>query len=372
MNLNPFIGRNNIVCELADLAGRADQVNALWKQIREHRDVLLMGPEGIGKSSLLQCALSLDFRRQAAEEHHLLITSPFEYPTRLEGDRLFAFLVDELITAVRRVLDGAKGAELAEKIRLEVASHLEPSRMLKGVVDMLHDTAGYCSVLVIDNFERFTSSEEVTMAQHEIMRSLMEQGHLRFVVATNFDLSKDSLPPHVQGSFYLQKFFGCEMPLEGLSRNETKRYLTSLASPSFAALYRKLHELSGGIPRLMTICASKAYDLMMACNSTELTDEAWAQVQQYALEQFATYFKHWCSMLTDARRSVLMELVNGARSFADNGTAEALSKDRGLLRRDVTGRYSLISPLFAAYLQAHPLTGTGYDMSDFFGLHSSR
>ena len=55
------------------LRGRDDALRELKDHIRDRRSVVVMGVEGVGKSSLLNCCFSLDYRRQMAREQHLLI-----------------------------------------------------------------------------------------------------------------------------------------------------------------------------------------------------------------------------------------------------------------------------------------------------------
>lgn len=356
--MNPFAGKYNSIYEVAALSGRTREVADLQERIRRRQDVLLLGPEGVGKSSMLLCALSKEFCEEMAATHHLLITAPFEYPTRLAEERVFPFLVDNIISAVRRVLDPDVGSRLADKILMEAERHLEPTGMFKHVIDMLYDEEGYCCVLVIDNFERFTSSEDVTMAQHEIMRSLMQEGHLRFVVATNYDLSQDSLPPQIKGSFYLQKFYGCELPLGGLSKADTRNFLVSLGGERFDVLSEQLFGISGGIPRLLLTSASEAYNLLEETGASELTLAQWGRVRQNTLEHLTTLMSHWCQALTETRMQVLQKVAKGARSVAEAGAAEVLSRDRGLLRKTRRGDYEIVAGLLADYLQKTPTVET--------------
>jgi len=349
--MNPFRGKNHTVVEMSRLYGRNWDVNALWNSIEEGNDVLLLGPEGVGKSSLLQCAMSTEYRRRMAQERGILITRPFDYPVKLENEKVFPFLVDQ-VTLSLSVLPESDEERISQRISREKGRFSDSKELFTSVINMMYDREQYRIVLVIDNFERFTSSPEVTMDQHETMRDLLEKGYLRFVVATNYDLSKDSLPQGIKGSYLLQKFMGSEQKVAGISMDHAYDMLTRMGGTEMDSLSDRLWEMTGGIPALLIRAAGEACDLMETTPAKEWREEHWARVSDRVYEAGKLTLKHWCGMMTEPLVATLKEILEKKGVCQDVGRAGMLV-NRGLIReaRSGGGRYEFVNALLERYVR---------------------
>ncbi len=202
--MNPFASRWPLESR-QDWAGCDRAFEQLQEYISQRVNVCVLGPQGSGKSSLLNCFFSFPVRRRMAAEQHILVCRADLSPTA-DGEEMCQYLYDQLVYGVRRLLAGSSlQTELLAELEI-IQSHAALTR-LQQTIEMLHDY-GYFILLVMDNFETFTSSPTITMNHHEVFRSLIEGGRLQCVVATDYDLSRDSLPADVRGSYFLQKFTG--------------------------------------------------------------------------------------------------------------------------------------------------------------------
>lgn len=118
-----------------------------------------------------------------------------------------------------------------------------PAGYLQNICARVQDE-GYFVVLVIDQFETFTSSSQVQAEHHNIniMRNLVVNKQLSLVVDTGYDFDKNSLPAGVARSYLLQMFAGVDhtVELKGLSQEECARYLRQIAGGEQGVLERSL------------------------------------------------------------------------------------------------------------------------------------
>lgn len=357
--MNPYRGLNGAVEELESLYGREEMILRLQSAVRGRRDVLLLGPEGVGKSSLLECAFSWEFRKAMAARR-ILITPRFEFPVELETDRVFPYLIEQLRSALVPLDDETEG-RVREAIRRKMSEQLEPRAMFRSVVDMLVGEFRFRFCMVIDSFERFTSSKNVTMDHHETMRSMLETGSLRFVVSTNYDLSQDSLPKDTRGSLLLQRFSTCDMRVEGLGQEAAcamldglkegfgpDRSMTELLGPRMD----QLMQMTGGVPALLLLGAAEAYDQLRANGWAALTDAQWETIHYRTREGAELTMDHWCRMLSEERLDLLKHVAKGPvkpRDTEETGRMGYLERYRGLLTM-VGEKYAHTVGLLAEYV----------------------
>lgn len=167
---------------------------------------------------------------------------------------------------------------------------------------------------------------------------------LQCIVATNFDLSQDSLPPTVKGSYLLHKFTHPILvhPLseaDAVTFIERKQEHCSLkiSEKTIASLFN----LSGGIPWVLATAADCAYDNMEA-NGGEMDGKQTTKAMYQASKPI---FRSWCKLLTPAQVEVLKQLTGNIKknneyavgSFTgeqqDQQSAIAILKARGILKR---------------------------------------
>lgn len=338
--MNPFLGRFPIE-DRADWIGPMDAFEELENNIHQRVNTYVYGVQGCGKSSLLKCFFTLSYRRKMAASQKILIF-PADLSTRNDGEDICAYLEDQLKYHIKRLLAGSDDLPDIKDVFQAVDSKDSETRF-RQIVTTLHEELGYFFVLVMDGFERFTSSPSITMEHHELLRSLIEQGALLCVIATDYDLSQDSLPVDVRGSYLLQKFTGAIL-LTGLSADEAEQFIARRQKDSEIKLSKRtvsgLYHMSGGIPWLLCAAAEQAYKNVD--ESGNVKDAGWTTNAAY--RACLPILTDWCKLLTPVQVTVLRMLADCAvvgkpavRDFTGEQTdlqnAVSALKDRGLLRQ---------------------------------------
>ena len=310
--MNPFMGSMPIE-NINDWIGSKKIFETLDFCVRQRANTCIMGVEGSGKTSLLHCCFSFPYRKKMAVEKKVLVYSA-DLSNKTDGEAICACLADQLKYAVRRLLkdEGVLEDIMDALVRLDARS---ATTELYQIISLLHNEYGYFIVLVMDHFELFTSSARVTMEHHEIFRSLIDNGSMQCIVATNYDLSQDSLPRDVKGSFYLQKFTQ-SITMNPLTEYEVFDYIRKkqnepavdikMNEKQIAAVYR----LSGGIPLVMEITAKCVYDVLEQ-NGGKMDGK---KATTAAFDNCQPLFRSWCKLLTFTQVEVLSLLASRAQN----------------------------------------------------------
>lgn len=359
---NKYRGTNPPLSDPQKLLGREEALRELGEHIKGHRSVVIMGVEGVGKSSLLNCYFHPRYRREMALKEKLLIRIT-DFPTDRDSDGVYQYLAEGVLSSVD-ALDQEETEELYWKLREKCLRRMNDCRdaasRFQQLCEVIQDF-GYHIMLVIDGFERFVSSPQVKMEHHDLMNNLISK-NLSFVVATNYDFNKTSLPETVSGSFLLMKFSGNEIRLQGLSEQDC----AGLTDPGdFTG--EELHQLwilSGGIPALFRKAAKHAYAQKMAGPID------WEAVFDNTYLDTADMTARWCKWLSEDQVRVLNALADSdpnqlGLSFSGDSleTAAQALVNRGLLANPVqsgnlnaiTGIYKCSTPLLTLYCLEHEL-----------------
>lgn len=297
-----------------DWIGADEVFDQLEDCIRQRVNACVMGPQGSGKTSLLNCFFSLPVRRQLAARGTLVCLASLAGCR--DDEKMCQCLQDQLFHAARRQVTGDEKADLLAE--LEGVSGQSAITRLQQAMEILHDY-GYFILLVMDNFEAFTSSPTVTMEHHETFRSLIEGGKLQCIVATDYDLSQDSLPADVRGSYFLQKFTS-SFGMRPFTAANTARFIRARQEGSPVQLEEKtiqiVHSLSGGIPWVVEAVAEAVWDSLEK-GEGKLDG---AQATRQAYEACLPIFQSWCKLLTGPQLEVLEQLA------AQPGTSSQLAR----------------------------------------------
>ena len=312
--------------------------------ISQKVNAFVVGVEGSGKTSLLKCFFTFEYKKKMALQNRILIYNA-DLSTRKDGEDVCIYLADQLRNAVGRLL--RESAEL-DKIMddLDGIKSNSGETRLQQMIEALHEYYHYFVVLIMDRFEMFTSSSSITIEHHEKLRSLIESRMLQCIVATNYDLSKDSLPADVKGSYLMQKFT-TRLLVSPFSEEDTKSFIDQKQRDSDIKLDEQailtLFGLSGGIPLILETAAEYFYDDMESHDGVMEEKRA----IKAAYEACVPIMAGWCKCFTPAQVEVLKLIVSqdGAeqglvsRDFAgeqsDLRNAVAALKARGILRQIV-------------------------------------
>lgn len=354
--MNPFRGSNHYINNVEQLIGRSKELDNVRTHIAEQRDMLLIGLKGIGKTSLLHCAVDTAFRREMIETKKILVTRPFEYPVTLATEKVYPLLMDQVIKTFA-LLD----AETAEKLTSIIKGYRDqlssPAEQFKSSITAFHDLYGFSVTLVIDNFEHFANSTSVTAEQHSELRGLMDETALRFIMVTNYDLTRDALPPHSQYSYLLQKFSGDPFSVEQFTMAKVKSMLAREPWPdqvddkTLRSLAGKIYELSGGIPLMARHVAAEVYDRLQEKDFALWTGEDWDVVSNKTYQNNQSLLNSWCGMLCSTWVDALKQVHT--RSGVPENTGIAMNLFwRRLLKMSPFGggSYSYVSPLLERFV----------------------
>lgn len=333
---NPYSGSLPPIRRRRELLGREKAAQLLERRIRARQNTAIMGPEGVGKSSLLGSFFDYAARIRMAQEQ--LLVARITLDAQLDSEQVYHSLADAIVSALD-VLAEVPGAPL-EALRRAVEEKRSNASGFSRLQETCRaiDDRGYDIFLVIDDFENFTSSPDINMEHHNLMLTLFRSNLTYFVVATNYDFKKDSLPPKVSGSFFLQAFSGNELLLEGLDEESCAEVLWAQDpgrrfSRADAAMLRSL---TGGNPALLRLAAREAWALKQ--DGEDLDEAAMDAVQDllYHNEQVRRYMTRWCRLLTEHQVAAINQLLRDDNALgivtgdAKIGAAQALQA-RGLL-----------------------------------------
>ncbi len=335
--MNPFLINTRPIDRLSALLHREEEIARLRAHINDRKQTIILGPEGVGKSSLLRSTFDREYRIEQAK-NQTLITSVTEFPADLkDGDTLYIHFAEMIIGAVE-ILEQCGETELMNRILLGCNNlrdaALPPETYFQKIVTRIHDF-GYQIVMVVDNFERFTSSAEVNKNHHGILLSLLD--FLQFIATTNYDLNQDSLPPAIADSYLLTRFVGNEIRVGGWSREATYDFLTSKLSSSDISfsntLLETLYDITGGVPKILNIAANYAYDYI-AKNGSENGLKLISPL--YENDMVSSILFHWCTMLQPRQIDALKYLLENENDCETYKEILRVLYMRGILNYKVT------------------------------------
>lgn len=329
-----------------------------WDQLEAYveneENVVILGVEGSGKSSLLKFFFSTQRCREAAEANKLIFTA--DLSDTEDGNDLCEYLIDRLMDAAQTLLPETVNSKL-ERTK-EKAKEKSPKQTFVDLCNCL-GSCEYTTLLVMDGFEHFVSSPNITQDQHDMLRSLLDKDIMRCVVATNYDLERTSLPENVQGSLYLQKFQP-KVTLQGFTDEEAVSFLDNMLADNTIHFNEKqirlLLDYTGGIPGLFEMSASHMYDMV-----EERGGVAPVTLQEILYDASRNTLQRWCKFFTREYEEVIdfirPELKDPACSVTftiphsnqQNRTAAARLCDRGLWEKTVDEEHRFNSLLLQNY-----------------------
>ena len=339
MELNPFIEDFPVECT-DEWIGDKTLIKKLEYSVKNRVNTYVVGPEGSGKTSLLRTTFSPEYRKKIAETKKKLIYFA-DLSTRSDSNDLCEYLAERL--------EKSLGFLISDKELL--AQILETTAPLNGIsgktkfqnmIEEIHDNWGYFVIIVMDYFEMFTLSSNVTQEHHDCLRSLIESGYIQCIVATNYDLTKDSLPKDVRGSYFLQKFTNV-IEMSPFSQEDVRSYLNKKQEGSDLVIPDTMNShifnLSGGIPKFVNLLAKQIYENILS-NNGEVNIGGTVKSARFQCE---ILMDGWSKLLTDTQIKVLKMLAAQASSNKDYACCDftaspyeeavAALLQRGLLRR---------------------------------------
>lgn len=312
MVLNPFID-DFPVESIDEWVGDNELIRQLEYSVEMRTNTYIVGPEGSGKTSLLRTTFSPEYRRKMARNKRKLLYFA-DLSNKGDGNDLCKYLAERLEASLNFLISDK---ETLAEIKQSIASDSAVGRTkFQNMVEVLHDNWGYFIVIIMDYFEMFTMSETITQEHHDCLRSLMEGGCIQCIVATNYDLSKDSLPEDIRGSYALQKFTN-SIEMTSFSVDDVELYLRkkqeNVAAVITDAMKRHIFNLSGGIPKFVNLLARQIFENALENGSDINIGEAIKDARR----QCEILMNGWCKLLTEDQIEVIQLLAAQAVNKKD-------------------------------------------------------
>ena len=361
--MNPFEFNTMPVDSLSKLLNRDAEIEKLRDCVEKRKQTVILGPEGVGKSSLLNGVFDRDYRIQKAKEK-TLISPVTEFPSDLKDEDIYNHFAEMIVNSVRILSQCGLKGEMDEILRecREIRNEGNPAEgYFEKIVNLLYHTYGYRLVMVVDNLEKFTSSKEANMKHHEALNRILYC--VQYIVATNYDLTVDSIAPGACGSFWLMNFAGNEIRIGGWSKEQVQDFIygkTKDSGISFSSsLINTIYEITGGIPTVLNIAANYAYDYI----TQNKTEEGLKLISPlYEKEIVRTLFLRWCKMLQPMHITALKHLLQNAYDNELDQSKLRVLYLRGILnymvKTDIFGNkivsdkeYEFCGELFAFFCQ---------------------
>ena len=326
--MNPFLTNSMPITEPNSLFFRDNEVQEIKDFVDARNQTVILGVEGVGKTSLLRTVFNRNYRIQKAKEK-TLISRVTEFPSNLKDVDIYNHFIETILSAVD-ILSSCGEEELMNEILRKCEykrEHLSTTeKQFEEIVSEISDF-GFHIVIVVDNFERFTSSTEVTKQHHETLRSMLEK--TQYIVSTNYDLNEDSLPKNVGCSLYLQAFAGHEIRIGGWDFENTKCYIQEQMKDSEFKFSEKtisnLFIATGGIPVLVKLAGQYAYEYIKSHQNED--DLKFAPL--YSEKKVQLLLEHWSKMLTPMQITALRNIHQPSK--VDNKSVLRSLYLRGLL-----------------------------------------
>ena len=333
---NPFDGTMPPVEKQNDFIGRRNIYERLNEKIQNQQNIVMQGVKGSGKTSVLRTFFGSEYRNKMARYENTIIVFD-SYPVYLPCDRVLEFFSERIADALCVLQYCGKEdvfENLKNKIKVIRNDHSNTDACLRAIVELLYNE-GYKVLLVLDDFEVFTSSTEVTVNHHNLLRSLMNKG-LQFVVATNFDLTRDSLNGKIEGgSFLIQTFLGNEVLVSGFDKQETAEYLhrylrTDVCHEFSNYEIHSIYVISGGIPALVRLTAKYAFEKKYALNR-ELHTEDFDTIIPQVISDAGNILEGWYKYLTRDQYNTIQYLLEKP-GIDSNDSVMKKFYDRGIFK----------------------------------------
>ncbi len=381
--MNPFEINTMPVDSLSRLMYRGKEIEQIKDCVEKRKQTVILGPEGVGKSSLLNSVFGRDYRIQKAKEK-TLISPVTEFPSDLKDEDIYNHFAEMIVNSVRILSQCGRKEEMDEILQAckDIREENHPAEIyFEKIVDLIYHIYEYRLVMVVDNFEIFTSSKEVTMKHHEMLRRLLYCS--QYIVATNYDLNEDSIAPGASGSFLLMNFAGNEIRIGGWQKDQIQDFicckLQGTAVSFSTSLIDTIYEVTGGIPTLLNIAANYAYDYI-AKNKTE--DGLKFIVPLYEKEIVRTLFFRWCKMIQPMQITALQHLLQNTHNNVVDQTKLRALYLRGILNYKVLtdkfgnsiacdADYQFCGDLFAFFCQQEGNLELAASKNPLIGLHKT-
>lgn len=355
-----IMGSCGPVLNRAGLIGRQSVFENLDKKVytHVHRNVVLMGMKGSGKTSVLRCYFNLERRIELVKQYQRIYHF-VTFPSELDEDGIFGYLVDYISNAVDILEEIAYRSEDKEEKLREYNNILEfindkkqrtthkqtcLDEMLEGILSKF----GYTFTIIIDDFHNFTLSTKITFDDHSALREMLRKGYLSAIAATDYSLTRMYIAA-LRGtgetrSLYIHEFEGNNILVPGFNLEETKQYI-QVCFPDTADNYSDeeiyiIQAYTAGIPDAIAKYVSVLNSCMEKIGWSEDIQQRRQVIEEsvgLSIPYLTSMYNNWCKLMDigvlNALKLVYSQYKTSPRVndwSAFEGNASELAK-RGML-----------------------------------------
>lgn len=309
----------------------------------------LVGPDGLGKASLLETFYSPENRRRMLEEEMRIVAAPESYPIDLStSDDIYKYFFDTIKDTCCSLLleEAAWYKQSIKPMSMEgCTSTADCKSRFRSLLRKLKEQ-GYSVTLVLDHFQEFTmpryvnendpAAVERDVGVHRTLNAIMDEQHmgLNFVVATDYDLTKVKYKEMV-GSVLLKRFKPNTILLEGLDLEACKALRDDLLADDPIQLsdsvVQQAYLWSGGIPVLLLHFLSRMYELKAkGATQIDVAADVYAPLNKTCRDLLEGWLKH-----LDADEKMVLRMLRDGELAELDLYSDAVSRleERGLLVR---------------------------------------
>ncbi len=339
---NPYTSRGPLQ-DAALFIGRTHELAEIGPFLRGNQSISIVGPRGIGKSSLMLHLMRPESRRTLQIEHdHLLVYIDCQVLSSSRRDEIYAYLCTETAAAIR-------ARNVSTEIALGDAGSKPPRLAFEALLRGVNEH-GLRIVFMLDEFEDLALNPHTDVDLLNALRSAAGRFRLAFVTASArplFDLTRLGCPKPLSSPFFnifAQLFLGL-MP-ETEARTLIRAPMEAAGVVIDSQLEEFIYQLAGGHPLALQIACYHAW-----ANRDNLRN-----IQQRTTQELQAHFEDYWHQLSSAERDVLRHMPGARLNEAHDAVIRRILRDlsRKCLLVPAAGSYTYPSEAWAEFVSTRP------------------
>jgi hypothetical protein len=295
--------------------GRIYELNDIAAFLRGSQSISIIGPRAIGKTSLL---------------FHLMRPMTWS-ELGLEPNNLFVYLdCETLRSSTASDVFGRFAAGMAEALDSRslapepalATAVAQPTRLAFEIAVRKLNQRGLQVVLLLDNFERLTTNEQLDVNFYTALRSVAGRYQFVFLTASTDPLIELTYSEHSQ-EILSSPFFNifASIFLGLLSEDEARRLIREPAqnagTPFSPSIEVFIYTLVGGHPLALQVAC---------CHAFNLGDDH-AEIERLTMRELRAYFQYIWDDLTTAEQEMLRCVSKGVAQDCNDTNIRKLLRD---------------------------------------------
>ena len=300
-----------------NIIGRKREIKKITRYATNDPDnKAFLGVKGIGKTSIIQQALSPSNCRAYAEDYHYLFVKAVLKPEK-KGDDLINFLLDRVIDAVDLIDDETIKNRILERLSSAEKKYHTKESLLSDALEAVKKE-DYSLILVMDDFHNMGRNSSVGSEQYEFLRSLSNNGLGYYWVISDSDFSDAYATQQFKTSFFVQNFIYETIPQ--MNREDVYQLLEEKADDYDLVLSDEIKEgiysVIGGIPAFV-VPAIQCIESMNIQADSQFIKEVFIE-NMLENERCLSYFNSWSRSLKKEQKFILLDIARKTKIYQDD------------------------------------------------------